>query len=427
MTATSTRAATAAVPTDEERRAALRRMKVLATGMFVAMAAVFVVAFSLQGVYPWLAYVRAAAEGGMVGALADWFAVTALFRYPLGLRIPHTAIIPNRKDEIGASLGAFVEENFLSDDVVRGKLRSIDVAGAVGGWLAAPNNAKRVVAEASGAIRGLGTLLDDDRMRDAIEAVARRHLIEPEWAPPIGRLGERILESGGHREAVDLLLDRLAEWLAVNPEAFAAMVSARLPTWVPSFVDKMVDDRLYSEAQRFVAAVRMDPSHRMRLAIDGYLYELAERLQYDPETIAKLESAKGRAFDDPRVRELAASAWQAARHAAVEALTDPESELRIRTEAALSDAGERLAADPELGAKVNTWLTDAAAHVVTTYRHDIASVITETVTAWDARETTEKIELQIGKDLQFIRINGTVVGALAGLAIYTIATAVLPR
>ena len=426
MTATTTGRTAAELPSDEERRAALRRMKALATALFVVMAAIFVVAFSLQSAYPWLAYVRAAAEGGMVGALADWFAVTALFRYPLGIRIPHTAIIPNRKDEIGASLGAFVEENFLSDDVVRGKLRSIDVAGAIGGWLAVPQNARRVVAEASGAVRGLGTLLDDDRMRDAIEAVARRHLIEPEWAPPLGRLGERILESGGHREAVDLLLDRLAAWLAANPEAFAAMVSARLPSWVPSFVDRMVDDRLYAEAQRFVAAVRMDPSHRLRLAIDGYLYELAERLQYDPATIAKLEAAKGRAFDDPRVRELAASAWQAARRAAAEALSDPESELRIRAEAALADAGSRLAADPELGGRVNTWLTDAAAHVVTTYRHDIAGVITETVTAWDPRETTEKIELQIGKDLQFIRINGTVVGALAGLAIYTIATAVLP-
>lgn len=426
MTTGTTAAAASAVPTDAERRAALRRMKTLATGLFVAIAVVFVIAFSLQSTYPWLAYVRAAAEGGMVGALADWFAVTALFRYPLGLRIPHTAIIPNRKDEIGASLGAFVEENFLSDDVVRGRLRSVDIAGAAGDWLAVPKNSARVVAEVSAAVRGLGTLLDDDRMRDAIEAVARQHLIEPEWAPPLGRLGERVLESRGHQEAVDLLLDRLDAWLAVNPEAFAAMVSARLPSWVPSFVDKMVDDRLYSEARRFVQAVREDPEHRLRLAIDGYLAELTERLQYDPETIAKLEAAKGRAFDDPRVRELAASAWQAARKAAGDALRDPESELRMRLEAALSDAGRRLAADPALGAEVNTWLTDAAAHVVTRYRHDIAAVITETVTAWDPGEATEKIELQVGRDLQYIRINGTVVGALAGLAIYTIATALLP-
>lgn len=413
-------------PADTVRLRALRRMKLIATGLFVLMAVVFVIAFSLQGSIPWLGYVRAAAEGGMVGALADWFAVTALFRRPLGLPIPHTAIIPNRKDEIGASLGEFVETNFLSDDVVSGKLSSIDIAGALGTWVSKPQNARRIVGEASTAARGLATMLDDETMRDAIEAIARKHLIDPEWAPPVGRLGARILASGGHHEAVDLLIDRLDEWMAANPDAFGAVVSARLPSWLPSFVDRLVDDRVYTEVRRFLGDVRADPDHKLRLAIDGYLAELVDRLQHDPATIAKLESAKHNAFDDPRVRELAASAWEAAKTAAVDALADPESELRLRAEAAIADAGTRLAADPELSAKMNTWVTDAAVHLVATYRHDIASVISETVTAWDPRETTEKIELQVGKDLQFIRINGTVVGALAGVAIFTIATAVLP-
>ncbi|HEV7185822.1 MAG TPA: DUF445 domain-containing protein [Leifsonia sp.] len=413
-------------PADLERQRGLRRMKTLAVSLLVLMAAVFAVAFALQAAYPWLGYVRAASEGGMVGALADWFAVTALFKYPLGIRIPHTAIIPNRKDEIGASLGEFVETNFLSDEVVAGKLASIDVAGAVGHWVARPENARRVVAEASAAARGIASLLDDDDMRDTIEAVARHHLIEPEWAPPLGRLGARILESGGHHEAVDLALDRLDDWLRANPDAFGALVSGRLPSWVPSFLNKMVDERAYTEVRRFLADVRADPEHKLRKAIDGYLAELADRLQHDPVTIAKLEAAKGRAFDDPRVRELAGTVWEAARTALVDALSDPGSELRRRAEAALADVGARLAADPALGAKVNGWLRDAASHLVTTYRHDIASVISDTVTGWDARETTEKIELQVGKDLQFIRINGTVVGALAGLTIFAVASALLP-
>ena len=413
-------------PADLDRRRALRRMKTLAVALLVFMAVVFAISFALQDRYPWLGYVRAASEGGMVGALADWFAVTALFKYPLGLRIPHTAIIPNRKDEIGESLGEFVETNFLSDEVVANRLASIDVAGAVGAWVSRPENARRVVAEASTAVRGVASLLDDDDMRDAIEAIARRHLIEPEWAPPLGRLGERILASGGHHEAVDLALDRLAEWLEANPDAFGAIVSGRLPSWVPSFVDKMVDERAYGEVRRFLADVRANPDHKLRRALDDYLAELADRLQHDPETIFKLESAKGRAFDDPRVRELAGTVWQAARTAAVDALSDPDSELRLRAEAGLADAGARLAADPVLGAKVNSWLRDAAAYLVTTYRHDIASIISDTVKGWDASETTEKIELQVGKDLQFIRINGTVVGALAGLAIYTVATLLIP-
>lgn len=409
---------------DAERRRGLSRMKLLATSLLAVAAVIFAVSFALQDRYPWLGFVRAAAEGAMVGALADWFAVTALFRHPLGLRIPHTAIIPTRKDEIGESLGDFVETEFLSDDVVAARLAAYDVSGAVARWLMEPGNAKRVVAEASGAVIGLAGLLDDDRMREAVEAVVRTHVIEPEWAPPIGRLGERILASGGHHDAVDLLLDRLDDWLVIHPDALTNLVSGRLPSWLPSFVDRLVDDRVHQELRRFVAEVRNDPTHRARRALDGYLAELSDRLQHDPETIAELESAKARAFDDPRVRELAATAWTAARSAAVDALSDPEGVVRQRAAAALADAAARVAADPQLRASLDERISGAARYLVATYRHDIASVITETVRGWDPAETTDKIETQVGRDLQFIRINGTVVGALAGLAIYTIATLV---
>ncbi|MDN4615929.1 DUF445 domain-containing protein [Leifsonia sp. F6_8S_P_1B] len=409
---------------DAERRLALRRMKTLATALLILAAVVFTVSFALEDRYPWLGYVRAAAEGAMVGALADWFAVTALFRHPLGLRIPHTAIIPTRKDEIGAALGEFVETNFLSDEVVARKLGSMDLAGAGASWLAEPASARRVVAEASRGLTGLAALLDDERMRDAVEAVVRTHLVAPLWGPPLGRLGERVLDSGGHLEAVDLLLDRLDEWLAANPEAFASVVSRRLPSWMPSFVDRLVDERLHSEARRFVRDVRDDPEHRLRRSLDEYLAQLADRLQHDEATIERLEAAKARAFDDPRIRDLAASAWTAARTAAVEALNDEEGELRRRAEAFVGDAARRVLADEELRASLNARLTGAALHLVTSYRGDIAHVITETVQGWDPAETTDKIETQVGRDLQFIRINGTVVGALAGLAIYAVATGV---
>lgn len=413
-----------ALPTDAERRIALRRMKALATSLLVVSAVVFAVAFALQDRYPWLGFVRAAAEGAMVGALADWFAVTALFRHPLGLRIPHTAIIPTRKDEIGASLGEFVETNFLSEEVVAGKLATIDLAGAAAEWLAEPRIARRVVAEFSSALTGLAALLDDDRMREAVEAVVRTHLVAPQWAPPLGRLGERILAAGGHREAVELLLDRLDEWLAANPGAFESVVSRRLPSWLPSFVDRVIDERLHAEARRFVREMRDDPGHPLRRSLDGYLAQFADRLQHDEATIERLEAAKGRAFDDPRIRELAASAWEAARRAGIDALADEDGELRRRAEAFLADVSRRVLADDELRASLNARLTGAALHLVTTYRRDIAHVITETVQSWDPAETTEKIETQVGRDLQFIRINGTVVGALAGVAIYAVATGV---
>jgi uncharacterized membrane-anchored protein YjiN (DUF445 family) len=412
------------VPTDAERRAALVRMKRVATGLLLGAAAVFAVSFALQDTVPWMAWVRAAAEGAMVGALADWFAVTALFRHPLGLRIPHTAIIPNRKDEIGAALGAFVEDEFLSDAVVVGKLRSIGIANRLGEWLREPGHAERVTAEMSVAGRGVLTLLADDDVADVIEQLARRHLLEPEWGPPIGRVGARLIAADQQRGAVDAIFERAEGWLAAHPEAFGSMVSDRLPRWLPGFVGRVVDDRAYREALAFVRNVREDPRHPLRVAIDGWLAELADDLQHDPAMIARVEQLKADLADSPRLREFAGETWSSIKVSLGEALDDPASALRSSLRQAILEVGTRLATDAELATKVDLWVTDAAAYVVRRYRHEIAGVITETVERWDPRETTEKLELQVGRDLQYIRINGTVVGALAGLAIYTVATGI---
>ncbi|QAY72367.1 DUF445 domain-containing protein [Agromyces protaetiae] len=421
---TSDRPAVRYVPTDEERAVALRRMKRIATTLLVIAAVVFAIAFALQDRYPWLGYVRAAAEGAMVGAIADWFAVTALFRYPLGIKIPHTAIIPTRKDEIGATLGAFVEHEFLSDEVVTGKLRSIGIARRVGGWLAEPANAERLTAEASVAARGILTLLGDDDVEDVIERLARRHLFEPEWGPAIGRVGARLVAAGQQRAAIDVVVEKAEGWLEAHPEAFGRMVSDRLPRWVPGFVDRFVDDRAQREILAFVRAVRADPDHPLRLAVDRWLAELADSLQHDGATIAKVEAIKADLLESRRVREFAAEAWSSVKHTLESALEDPSSELRQALQQAVVEVGARLVADERLAQKVDEWVTDAAAYVVRNYRHEIAGVITETVERWDPRETTEKLELQVGRDLQFIRINGTVVGALAGLAIFALASAV---
>lgn len=409
---------------DAERARALRSMKRLAAALLLGAAVVFAVSFALQEQYAWLGYVRAAAEGAMVGAIADWFAVTALFRYPMGLRIPHTAIIPNRKDEIGASLGEFVESNFLSDEVVLGKLKSVDVAGKLGGWLAEPRNAHRLGSEAATAAQGLLTLLSDDDVKDLLEKLAQRHLFEPEWAPAIGRIGGQLVASDQQRPAIDALLIKAEEWLLQHPAAFGTAVSARLPGWLPGFVDRFVDDKAYREVLALVRAVQGDSRHPLRLAIDSYLAELAESLQHDPAMIARVEQLKAELLDSPRVREFAGEAWGSIKQSLSESLADPHSELRRGVEAATVDIGIRLLTDPSLAAKVNNWVADAAAYVVRNYRHDIAGVITETVERWDASETTEKIELMVGRDLQFIRINGTVVGALAGVTIFAVATGI---
>ena len=408
-------------PADQERRRALRRMKGVALGALVGMAIVFAVAFALQREVEWLQYVRAAAEGGMVGALADWFAVTALFRRPLGLPIPHTAIIPRRKDEIGQQLGEFVETNFLEGDVVRTKLEATPLAARAGAWLADPAHAERLAAEGATLASSVLRALSDDDVQGLIEDLAREHLLEPDWGPSVGGWLERVVDAGAHHSAVDLALDNIAVWLGNNREMFHGLVSRRLPSWVPSVAQRLVDDTVYREAIGFVDAMRADSHHQARFAIDEYLARLAHNLQHDPATRMRLEEAKASIFDSPRVRGLAADAWNTAKAGLLRSLADPDSAVRRRASAALADVGQRLQSEESLQRRVDGWVTDAAVFLVGRYRHDIASIITDTVERWDAEETTEKIELMVGRDLQYIRLNGTIVGALAGLTIFTIA------
>ena len=412
-------------PADRARLRGLRRMKAVAAGALAAMALVFAIAFAFERDIPALSYVRAAAEGGMVGALADWFAVTALFRHPLGIPIPHTAIIPRRKDEIGRTLGEFVETEFLRADVVRDKLESTPIASRAGEWLVDPVNSRRVAAEAAAAAAGVLRALSDDDVRDVIESLAREHLIEPDWGPPLGERLERVVAADAHRPAVDLAVDTIGAWLHANRSAFSGLVSRRLPSWVPKIAHRLVDDTVYNEAVAFVDKVRADPDHQARHAIDGYLSRLADNLQNDPVTIGRLEDAKTSVFDSPRVRALAADAWGTAKAGLLTALEDERSDLRRRATEALAQIGERLRTDAGLQRRVDTWVTDAVVFVVDRHRHDIASIITDTVEGWDAEDTTRKIELMVGRDMQYIRLNGTVIGALAGVAIYTVAHAIL--
>lgn len=409
---------------DAVKAAALRRMKFIATGLLAVLGIIFVFAFAFQDRYPWLQYVRAAAEGGMVGALADWFAVTALFKHPLGLKIPHTAIIPRNKDQIGATLGDFVEDNFLSDEVVKTKLDSIGIAQRAGAWLSRPEGAERVATEGAAAIRGILRVLDDEAVRDVLESMFRRHVVDVPWGPPVGRMAERVFEEGHHHQLVDLLVDSLNDWVHQNPEVIARLVAERSPSWVPSFLDDLVGDRVQVELGRFLDAVQDDPNHQVRRSLDEYLRGLASDLQHDPGAMAKAERIKEQVLDDPRVKELMAQTWATIKGALANAVDDPDSELTANFKSAVQDFGTRLVTEPELAAKVNAYVGDAAGYLVRTYRKDIAGVITETVERWDAEETSEKIELQVGKDLQFIRINGTVVGSLAGLAIFSVAHAI---
>ena len=408
---------------DASKRRDLRKMKVLATGFLVFATVVYLLARwqESRGAGEWVGYLRSAAEAGMVGALADWFAVTALFRHPLRLPIPHTAIIPRKKDQLGANLGDFVGTNFLVPDAVVTKLQSAQVPQRLGGWLAQSANAERITAEAAVVLRGAVAVLSDEDVQQVIDATIVRKLVEQPWGPPLGALLGQLLVDGKHRRMVDLVCDRAYDWVLVNHETVVRVVSQQAPTWSPRFLDDMLADKLHREVLDFARAVRDDQGHPMRKAVDKFLAEFAHDLQHDPTTVARAEAVKQQILEHPDVQNLAASAWATAKRMIMEAADDPASELRRWAREGIISWGIRLAEDETISSKVDGWLAEALRHVVTNYAEEITGVITDTVARWDAEETSRKVELQVGRDLQFIRINGTVVGALAGLAIYAFA------
>jgi uncharacterized membrane-anchored protein YjiN (DUF445 family) len=400
----------------------LRRMKMFATGLLLLATVVFLLAriWEVNGGPAWIGYVRATAEAGMVGALADWFAVTALFRRPLGLPIPHTAIIPTKKDALGDSLGDFVGENFLSEDAVRARLSGVGISARVGSWISQAENADRITAEIATAARGVVTVLRDEDVQEVIEQVLVRKLLEKPVGPPLGTVLQGVLADGSHRRLVDLVIDRAYDWISANQEMVLRIVQDRAPSWSPRFVDSLIADRVFLEVQNFAWAVKTDPEHPLRKAVDTFLVEFATDLQNDPETIEKAERIKHQIVEQPEVQRFIGQAWGTVKGLILDAAADPSSALRTRVRDGLVAFGQRLDSDPELRGKIDGWIADSAGYVVRHYRHEITTLITDTIAKWDAEETSRKIELQVGRDLQFIRINGTVVGALAGLVIYAV-------
>jgi len=361
----------------------------------------------------------------MVGALADWFAVTALFKRPLGLPIPHTAIIPTRKNAIGRNLGDFIGTNFLAEDVVRGRIRVLDVGLRVGGWISDYDNARRVSAEVAVGIKaGIG-LLDDEQVRSAVEEFLRRRAEEFPVAEPAGNLLGQVVADKAHVPLIDLIAGSLHDWLRDNQTRVVDVVERQAPGWSPKWADDLVAQKVYREAVKFAQAVRDDKMHPLRTSIDEALLQLSNDLRFDADMQFRAEQAKIRMLDHPEVARTLQTTGTVAKEMLLRALDDPTSDLRVRIVDSLVSIGRSLVNNEQTRNRVNTWVEDAAVHVVKNNRDEITALITETVDRWDAEETSRKIEIQVGRDLQFIRLNGTLVGALAGLTIYTFSHAFL--
>jgi uncharacterized membrane-anchored protein YjiN (DUF445 family) len=400
---------------DEARRRGLRRMRTLAVGLLLLAAVVYAVTRGSTG---FLGFVNAGAEASMVGAIADWFAVTALFKHPLGIPVPHTALVPRRKDMLGRSLEEFVGENFLQEEIIRDRVRIAEMSRRVGEWLVKPENSRRAVDEAAALVRiGLARVRDDDLVLLVEEALLPRLAEEP-ISPVAGSLLAEIVHDKAHHGLVDLALSEAHDWLVHNERTFSEIVGERAPWWSPAALNERVTHRLHLELVAWIAEIRDDPYHDARFALDAMLAQLADDLLHDPATMERAERLKNRVLTHPQLMVTATSLWKAFRKALLVSLEHPEGPVRQRGHQELTRFGERLLADEELRTRLDRYAADLAVFAVGRYGRELTAVITHTIERWDGKEAARRIELHVGRDLQFIRINGTIVGGLVGLLIH---------
>ena len=397
-------------------------MKSFATMLLVVAAVVYFIARANQdGGAPWIGFVRATAEAAMVGAFADWFAVTALFKHPLGLPIPHTAIIPKRKDDIGEGLGEFVQSNFLTGEVVAEKLQGVQMSKRLGLWLRERANAESTVSEVAVVVAAISDVLsDDDDVRLMVDSLVRDRLGRVPVAPILGRVIDAGMDGEHHHELYNTVLKASANFLDDNRTTFRRRLTNESPWWVPEPIDDRIFDKIYSAIMTFLREVDGNPQHHIKRDIDFRSREFAERLRSDERLIEQGEQLKQELLDHPEFQEWTKDLWSSLQRGFGDATRDADSDVRRRITDAIVTLAERLVEDPELQAKVDQWLESIVVYLAEAGRGEIGNLIANTVEGWDPNDTADRIELQVGRDLQFIRINGTLVGGLAGFVIHAI-------
>ena len=402
----------------------LARARRRATALLVAVTALFV-AVTVAGAHGTvLGYVQAGAEAAMVGGVADWFAVTAVFRHPLGLPIPHTAVIVERKDQFAATLGQFVQENFLNAEVLTERIRAGGLVPRLAAWLADGDNADRFAGHAADAVVEVTELLREDEVHRVLSDQLARAVEAVEVAPLAGR-GLRAVTAGDrHEELFEAIVHGADRYLTENYMSLRDRFQAESPRWVPDSVDNLVFDRLHSRLRRWLATVAADPDDDARRQFEEWISGLSDRLESSPELRERGEQIKHDLLNHAELREWSSSLWREAKDALRAQAGEPESELRRRLAGVLMAAGRRLESDPRLRESIERVAESGARALAEQFRDELAGLVTVTIDRWDAAQTAGQLELLLGRDLQFIRINGTVVGATVGLVIHAVAGAI---
>ena len=416
------------VSQDALRRLRLRKMRYAATGLLLASLGLLVLVHVLNGGHPAWGYVAAFAEAAMVGAVADWFAVVALFKHPLGLPIWHTAIIPNSKDTIGRNLGAFVENHFITEEAIGSKIRQADPARRLGEWLLDPRHSAGLGQSAATIARQLIEALDHEQIRDKIRELASQQLTEVDLSGTAGQLVDRLMQSGRHQELLDALLDGAGAYLGD---------AEKHPTISQFLIDSlgvensMMKMAINAYAPRSIASlhqkldeVRRDPAHRFRSVFDDWIGDFALRLKADPQWAEKIRRHQVELVQDPQVQGLLSGLWEGLKNRLLHDLSQDQPALLRQIQDWVQKLGQILVEKPELRQWLNQAIEDGSVTLIRKYRGEVGRFIEQQLAKWTREEMSQRIELAIGRDLQFIRINGTIVGGLVGLLIHAVMQAI---
>ena len=407
---------------DEQKRIDLRKFKTFATALFVLMVVVFIVSTILQKKMEthWLGYLRAFSEAAMVGALADWFAVTALFHHPLGLKIPHTNLIEKSKEKIGDNLGDFVVSNFLSPKNIKPYIQKLKVSTLAGDWLSKQRNQELLMNQITTIILDILNKLDDELVVNFIRSKAEEMVQDLKMNKLLGGGLEYILERNDHQKIVTKFATLIKNYILQNQELVQSRVKKESFSLIPKFVDDALANKITNGLSKYFEEIEQSDEHPLRQEITQKLFEFSSELKINEEWETELQTVKNNFLTNEKMQEYARNIWMSIKNTAKKELENQDSVLKNYVKKNIETLSQNLRNDVQFQNKVDQWLRVTAYKYILKNTHQFGELISGTVGNWQGRELSEKLELEVGKDLQFIRVNGTLVGGLVGLLIYTI-------
>ncbi|WP_336689233.1 MULTISPECIES: DUF445 domain-containing protein [unclassified Chryseobacterium] len=408
---------------DEAKRKQLRKYKAFATGLFVLMVVLFIGTTLLQKTIDshWIGYVRAFSEAAMVGALADWFAVTALFRHPLGLPIPHTNLIENSKQKLGDNLGNFVVTNFLSPENIRPYIQKLKISNFVGEWLGKEKNQDVLLKNLSDIVLDILNKLDDSEVSRFISNKVSEMTDTIKLNAILGNGINYLLDKNDHQRIITNLSSQIKNYISENDEMIKDRVKKGSYTFIPAFVDNKIADKITTGLSDFFKEIEQDPNHEIRNLITQKIYDFSNELKQDPKWEEEFKNIKNDLLKNDKLNEYSNDIWISIKNTLTKELQDDESSLKKYLSKNLNEFSQNLKNDENFQKKIDDWVRVTAYKYILKNTHQFGNLISSTVGNWQGKELSEKLELEVGKDLQFIRVNGTIVGGLVGLIIYTIA------